>query len=63
MMAYTDAGCNLPYNCYVDCKESPILLEKVKNNISNEEYFVKNKLKKSSEVIKRLLKFNLLVLL
>ena len=31
-----------------------------KNNISNEEYFIKNKLKKSSEVIKRLLKFNLL---
>ena len=31
-----------------------------KNNLSNEEYFIKNKLKKSSEVIKRLLKFNLL---
>lgn len=40
MMAYTDAGCNLPYNCYVDCKESPILLEKVKNNISNEVYIM-----------------------
>ena len=31
-----------------------------KNNLSNKEYFTNNKLRKSSDIIKRLLKFNLL---